>query len=509
MRALAKRVSEGDQSAVGELLNRLADNARNSLRPEQFSFMAGEGAVEGAVLAMCGPYDLAGAEQLSYEDPEEHVARQLLIVRRPDGSELLGAALLIGDDDNATWYRQLIESATPVTTLRHVLMFGPTAAPSQAPATQDVVVAKSRAREKLVVIGNGMAGMRTVEELLAITPDSYEITVFGAEPYGNYNRILLSPVLAGEKSIGEIMLNDDAWYAENGINLQKGKEVVRIDRRRRAVAASDGTEAPYDRLLIATGSVPFMLPIPGKDLEGVITFRDIHDVNRMLEAASLHDRAVVIGGGLLGLEAANGLIKNGMQVTVIHLMSTLMERQLDAAAGAMLRGSLEARGLVCITEAKTKEIVGKDGRVAAVRLDDGREIAADLVVMAVGIKPNIALAQAAGLYCKRGIVVDDTMLTYDPRVYAVGECVEHRGQTYGLVAPLFEQAKIAANHLARKAWAAYRGSLTSTKLKVTGIDLFSAGDFSGGAGTEELLLDRKSTRLNSSHIQKSRMPSSA
>jgi nitrite reductase (NADH) large subunit len=264
-----------------------------------------------------------------------------------------------------------------------------------------------------------MAGARVVEEILKRGPDRFEIVMFGAEPYGNYNRILLSPVLAGEKSIGEIMLNDDAWYAKNGINLHKGKEIVRIDRRRYVVVASDGTEAPYDRLLLATGSVPFMLPIPGKDLEGVITFRDIHDVNRMLEAASLHDRAVVIGGGLLGLEAANGLIKNGMQVTVIHLMSTLMERQLDAAAGAMLRGSLEERGLVCVTEAKTKEIVGKDGRVAAVRLDDGREIAADLVVMAVGIKPNITLAQSAGLYCKRGVVVDDTMLTYDPRIYAV------------------------------------------------------------------------------------------
>ena len=488
MRALAQRIAEGDQSAVGELLDQLASRAQDSKRPEQFSFKAGAGTDDGAVLAMCGPYDLSGAEQLTYEDPEERVARQLWIVRGADGSELLGAALLIGGDDKATWYRQLIENATPVNALRHVLMFGQTAAPSQAPANQDIALANSRAREKLVVIGNGMAGMRTVEELLAIAPNTYDITVFGAEPYGNYNRILLSPVLAGEKSISEIMLNDDAWYAENGVRLHKGKEVVRIDRRRRVVVAADGTEAPYDRLLMATGSIPFMLPIPGKDLEGVITFRDIHDVNRMLEAASQHERAVVIGGGLLGLEAANGLIKNGMQVTVIHLMSTLMERQLDAAAGAMLRGSLEARGLVFLTEAKTKEIVGKNGRVAAVRLDDGQEIAADLVVMAVGIKPNIALAQASGLHCNRGVVVDDTMLTYDPRIYAVGECVEHRGQTYGLVAPLFEQGKIAANHLARKAWAAYRGSLTSTKLKVTGIDLFSAGDFSGGSGTEELLL---------------------
>jgi nitrite reductase (NADH) large subunit len=485
---LRQRIANGDDAAGLELLNELADRARKSQKSEQTSFKAGD----GSIVAVSGPFDLSGAERLTYLDPEEGSSRQLWIVRRPDGSELLGAALLVGDDENAAWYQQLIATAAPVNTLRHVLMFGLTAAPSQVPASNELVAA-SRAREKLVVIGNGMAGMRTVEELLAMVPDAYDITVFGAEPYGNYNRILLSPMLAGEKSLGDIMLNDDAWYAENGIHLHKGKEVVRIDRRRRCVVSTDGTEASYDRLLMATGSVPFMLPIPGKDLDGVVTFRDIHDVDRMLDAACHHDRAVVIGGGLLGLEAANGLMKNGMVVTVIHLMGTLMERQLDAAAGTMLRKSLEARGLICLTEAKTKEIVGKNGSVVAVRLNDGHEIPADLVVMAVGIKPNIALAQASGLYCKRGIVVDDTMLTYDPRIYAVGECVEHRGQTYGLVAPLFEQAKIAANHLARKAWAAYRGSLTSTKLKVTGIDLFSAGDFSGGTGTEDLLLtDTKS-----------------
>ena len=318
MRALAKRISEGDQSAVGELLGQLADRARNSLRPEQFSFLAGEGAVAGAVLAICGPHDLSGAEQLSYEDPEERVARQLWIVRRPDGSELLGAALLIGDDDSATWYRHLIESATPVNSLRPVLMFGQTAARSQVSASQDIVAAKPHAREKLVVIGNGMAGIRTVEELLAITPDSYEITVFGAEPYGNYNRILLSPVLAGEKSIGEIMLNDDAWYAKNGINLHKGKEIVRIDRRRHVVVASDGTELPYDRLLLATGSVPSCCQSQARILRASSLSRDIHDVNRMLGSSQPARSRRGDRGGLLGLrEAANGLIKNGMQVTVI------------------------------------------------------------------------------------------------------------------------------------------------------------------------------------------------
>ena len=341
--------------------------------------------------------------------------------------------------------------------------------------------------QKLVVVGNGMAGMRTIEELLKITPDLYDITVFGDEPYGNYNRILLSPVLAGEKTIDDIMLNTEEWYAENNITLRKGVKVTEIRRDRRVVIAEDGSETPYDRLLIATGSRPFILPIEGVGLQGVLTFRDIHDVNQMLAAAKTGKKAVVIGGGLLGLEAANGLAKNGMDVTVVHLMDTLMERQLDAAAGAMLKASLEQRDLKFLMEAKTKAIVGRD-KVEAVELEDGRKIPADLVVMAVGIKPNIELAQKAGLYCERGIVVDDTMLTYDGRIYAVGECVQHRGVAYGLVAPLFEQAKVCANHLARKATAAYKGSVTSTKLKVTGIDLFSAGDFAGGEGVEEIVL---------------------
>jgi len=342
-------------------------------------------------------------------------------------------------------------------------------------------------KESLVVIGNGMAGMRTVEELLALAPEQYEISVFGAEPYGNYNRILLSPMLAGEKTATEIMLNDEDWYARNGITFYKGKEAVKIDRLDRAVIAEDGTRVHYDRLVIATGSIPTILPLPGMDLDGVVTFRDISDVDAMLSLSRLYGHAVVIGGGLLGLEAANGLLKNGMDVTVVHLMDTLMERQLDATAAAMLRGSLEERGLKFLIEARTKELIG-NGRVRGVRLEDGTELQADLVVMAVGITPNTALAQKAGLHCERGIVVDDTMLTYDPRIYAVGECVQHRGQTYGLVAPLFEQAKVCANHLAHKAHASYKGSMTATKLKVTGIDLYSAGDFSGGGDTEEIVL---------------------
>ena len=346
---------------------------------------------------------------------------------------------------------------------------------------------------KLVMIGNGMAGVRTLEELLKISPDLYDITVFGAEPHANYNRILLSPVLAGEMTLKEIMLNDLDWYAANGITLHLNKKIVKIDRRAKKVIAADGTEADYDRLLLATGSNPFILPIPGVKLEGVITYRDIHDTNAMIDAASRFKHAVVIGGGLLGLEAANGLKLRGMNVTVVHLMEWLMERQLDRPASGMLQQSLEAKGLHFMLKTQTAEIVGdsdhgKGGRVKSVRFKDGSELAADLVVMAVGIRPNTDLAESAGLYCNRGIVVSDTMQTYDPRIYAVGECAAHRGIAYGLVAPLFEMAKVCANHLAHFVIGRYQGSVISTKLKVTGIDLFSAGDFAGGADTEEIVL---------------------
>ncbi|MCG6867279.1 MAG: nitrite reductase large subunit NirB [Gammaproteobacteria bacterium] len=342
-------------------------------------------------------------------------------------------------------------------------------------------------RQKLVLIGNGMAGMRTVEELLKQDSDLYEITVFGDEPHGNYNRILLSPLLSGEKSLDDIMLNRTEWYAQNGITLNTGKRIESIDRKRRVVIASDGAETPYDRLILATGSRPFVIPIPGKDLPGVISFRDIHDVEAMLESSRTGKHAVVIGGGLLGLEAANGLMKQGMDVTVVHLLDTLMERQLDKPAATLLKASLEARGLRFLMQARTEAFVGED-RVTAVRFEDGHEVPADLVVMAVGIRPNTELATRAGLYCERGVVVDDTLQTYDPRIYAVGECVQHRGETYGLVAPLFEQARVCANHLAQYGIARYEGSVTSTKLKVTGIDLFSAGDFSGGDGAEEIVM---------------------
>ncbi len=342
---------------------------------------------------------------------------------------------------------------------------------------------------KLVMVGNGMAGVRTLEELLKIAPDLYDITVFGAEPHANYNRILLSPVLAGEMTLKDIMLNDVDWYAANGITLHLNKTVVKIDRRAPKVVAADGTEAGYDRLLLATGSNPFILPVPGAKLEGVISYRDIADTNAMIAAAVRHKHAVVIGGGLLGLEAANGLKLRGMEVTVVHLMDWLMERQLDRTAAGMLQESLECKGLRFKLKAQTAEIVDDgEGRVKSVRFKDGSETEADLVVMAVGIRPNTALAESAGLYCSRGVVVNDTMQTYDPKIYAVGECVAHRGIAYGLVAPLFEQARVCANHLAHFGIGRYEGSIVSTKLKVTGIDLFSAGDFTGGEGTEEIVM---------------------
>ncbi|UDF35714.1 UNVERIFIED_ORG: nitrite reductase large subunit NirB [Shinella sp. XGS7] len=352
----------------------------------------------------------------------------------------------------------------------------------------------AKPRQRLVLVGNGMAGVRTLEELLKIAPDLYEITVFGAEPHPNYNRILLSPVLAGEQTLEEIILNPLAWYEEHGIQLHLGMEVKKIDRVRRRVMAEDGrgktVSADYDRLLIATGSVPFILPVPGKDLPGVITYRDLDDVQAMIDAAAKYQHAVVIGGGLLGLEAANGLMLRGMQVTVVHLGDWLMERQLDEQAGELLRQSLQARGLRFRLATQTEALVGdRHGRVMAVRFKDGSEIPADLVVMAAGIRPNTALAESAGLHCSRGIVVTDTLQTVtDPRIYAVGECAAHRGVAYGLVAPLFEQGKVCATHLAQFGIGRYQGSQTSTKLKVTGIDLFSAGDFMGGAATEEIVM---------------------
>jgi len=346
-------------------------------------------------------------------------------------------------------------------------------------------------RPALVVIGNGMAGMRTVEELLKLDPAMYRITVFGAEPHGNYNRILLSPVLAGDKSVADIMLHTRDWYAANDVTLHAGDPVVRIDRKRRVVHAQSGLAVPYDRLLIATGSRPFIVPVPGHDLAGVIGFRDLHDVDTMLAAAKHGGKAVVIGGGLLGLEAANGLLRQGMEVSVVHVTGSLMNQQLDPPAADLLRAALERKGLRILLNRQTTAIEG-DGRVRAVRFADGETIDADLVVMAAGVRPNVALAKSAGLHVERAIVVDDTLQTYDPRVYAVGECVQHRRATFGLVAPIWDQARVCAAHLAGSGHRRYVQQATATKLKVTGVDLYSAGDIVGLEGSEDLVLrDRR------------------
>ncbi|RXR28823.1 nitrite reductase large subunit NirB [Sphingobium fluviale] len=346
-------------------------------------------------------------------------------------------------------------------------------------------------RPHLVVVGNGMAGCRAVEEILARAPDRFRITIFGAEPRVNYNRIMLSPVLAGEKTFEDIIINGPDWYADNGIELISGDPVVGIDRAAKTVTAKSGIAISYDKLLIATGSDPFIIPVPGKDLPGVVTFRDLDDVDKMVAAAGLGGNAVVIGGGLLGLEAAHGLSLRGMQVTVLHLMPTLMERQLDEAAAWLLKTELERRGQTILTQADTAEIIGTN-KVEGVRLKDGTEIPASIVVMAVGIRPSTILAKEAGLAVGRGIQVDDHMVSSDADILAVGECVEHDGQVYGLVAPLWEMCRSLADGLVGSE-NPYKGSVTSTKLKVSGIDLFSAGDFSGGEGCEDIVL-RDATR---------------
>ncbi len=337
-------------------------------------------------------------------------------------------------------------------------------------------------KPRLVVIGNGMAGMRTIEELLSAAPDKYDITVFGAEPYGNYNRIMLSSVLCGEKNIEDIIINNRQWYLDNNITLYAGedKAVVNIDRGKNIVYAKDGTEAKYDRLLIATGSNPVVPDIAGNDLAGVISFRQIIDVNKMLELSRSHRKAVVLGGGLLGLEAANGLAVRGMDVTVVHSNEILLNRQMDRQAATLLRNELEQRGIKFKMPARTKALLAnEDKHVKGVEFEDGSILECDLFILAIGVRPNMKLAQQAGLYCERGIIVNDTLQSYDPSVYAVGECIQHRGDTFGLVAPLFEQAKVCANHLTGHGVAEYITLPTATKLKVTGINLFSVGHYLG------------------------------
>jgi nitrite reductase (NADH) large subunit len=339
---------------------------------------------------------------------------------------------------------------------------------------------------RLVLVGNGMAGVRALEEILCRAARDFSFTVFGAEPHGNYNRIMLSRLLAGEKTLEAITSHPRSWYADNGIELIAGEAVVRIDRETKTVIGSSGTTRSYDVLLIASGSNPIIIPVPGHRLNGVTGFRDIADVQMMMAASKTGKHAVVIGGGLLGLEAANGLARNGMDTTVLQIMPTLMERQLDPVSAELLKADLKTRGIRIITGAHTKSILGEQ-RVAGVELADGTHLPADIVVMATGIRPNIALAKDAGLACGRGIRVDDGMRTSDPAIFAVGECVEHRGAVFGLGAPLYEMAKIVADRVTGTADSNYVPTVTGTRLKVTGIDMFSAGDFVGDENTDDVV----------------------
>jgi nitrite reductase (NADH) large subunit len=342
-------------------------------------------------------------------------------------------------------------------------------------------------KKRLVVIGNGMAPGRMLEHLFELAPDTYDVTIFNAEPRVNYDRIMLSPVLSGEKSFDDIIIHGDGWYVKNNVTLYKGHKVTNIDRDAKTVTSEHGETAAYDSLVIATGSAPFILPVEGKSLPGVLTYRDLDDVHAMLLAAQSRAKAVVIGGGLLGLEAAAGLREQGMEVTVLHIMPTLMERQLDTAAGYLLQRELENRGIKVICKADTKQILGEK-HVTGVELKDGTIIDCTLVVMAAGIRPNAQLAKEAGLTVNRGIVVDGHMRTSDESVLSVGECAEIGGMCYGLVAPLYEQARIAAETLAGASEQPFVHVDTATKLKVTGINLFSIGDFADGPDREEIVL---------------------
>ncbi len=335
-------------------------------------------------------------------------------------------------------------------------------------------------RERVLIIGNGMASVRLCEELAARAPGRHAITVVGAEPQPGYNRVLLSSLLADEVCEAETTLRDAAWYAARGIELISGAKVEALDAAGRQAVLPDGRRLAFDRVVFATGSDPIRLPLPGADLPGVMTFRDLGDVARMRAMAQPGVRAVVIGGGLLGLEAAWGLKRLGADVTVVHLMDRLMERQLDGAGARILRRRLERKGLRFVIGAESAAIEG-DAAVAGLRLKDGRRLPADMIVMAVGIRPNVALARAAGVAVGRGVIVDDRMAANLPNVHAIGECAEHRGVVYGLVEPAYRQAETLARVLAGEE-AAYAGAMLATSLKVSGVGVFSAGDIDGEGG---------------------------
>jgi nitrite reductase [NAD(P)H] large subunit len=332
----------------------------------------------------------------------------------------------------------------------------------------------SKEKQKLILIGNGMAGVRFLEKLCQKNSCPYDITVFGSEPHGGYNRILLSPLLSGEQTLDNVITHPIDWYEDKQINFQKGKTIVSIDRAKKRVSDIDGNQYVYDKLVIATGSNSFVPPIPGRELKGIHTYRTIEDVKTMLTFCNTESKAVVIGGGLLGLEAAYGLKTRGVDVTVLHICPVLMENQLDATASEKLITALESKGITIRTGTVTEHFNGSQ-HVESVQLNDGTIIPADLVVIAVGIRPNIGLAQSIGLDCERGVLVNDQLQTSDPDIFALGECVQHKNMTYGLVAPLYEQAKICAEYLSGNEAAKYTGSIMATGLKVTGVHLFSSG----------------------------------
>ncbi|MEH6995171.1 nitrite reductase large subunit NirB [Neobacillus drentensis] len=329
-------------------------------------------------------------------------------------------------------------------------------------------------KKRLVLVGNGMAGVRCIEEILKLDPLGFEITIFGSEPHVNYNRILLSSILQGGTSFGDITVHDREWYGRHHINLYTGETVIEIDKHLQVIKTDQHRIVSYDYLIIATGSVPFSLPIPGADKQGVVTFRTIEDCQKMIEISKKIKKAVVIGGGVLGLEAAKGLLNLGMNVSVVHIGNYLMERQLDETAARMLQEELESQGMKFLFQKETKEIVGDIG-AKGVTFKDGTEVEANLVVMAAGVRPNVQLAMKTGIETNRAIIVNDYMETSVPNIYSVGECVEHRGMNYGLVQPLYEQGKALAKRICGIEGQGYRGSVLSTQLKISGIDLFSVG----------------------------------
>jgi len=344
--------------------------------------------------------------------------------------------------------------------------------------------------EPLVIVGNGMAAARLVDELAKTALGRYAVAVIGDEPRLAYNRVLLSSVLAGETGSHEIELRPADWWRHRGVTVRYGYRVTEIDTGRRELKIAGEESMEYSKLVLATGSTPLRLNVPGADLAGVHTFRDTRDVDLLLTLAAARKRVVVVGGGLLGLEAAYGLAKAGAPVTLLHLMDRLMERQLDLPAADLLKTLVERKGVRILLNASTARIHGED-HVEAVELADGSRIEADAVIFAAGIKPNVALAKEAGIAVNRGVVVNDVMQTSSSDIFALGECAEHRGTCYGLVEPAYEQARVLARHLAGRP-AAYQGSVVSTNLKVSGVSVFSAGDFMGGEGSESLVLsDRR------------------